>query len=33
MKLTQRKIEGLECPAGRKDALNFDDEQRGSPCA
>jgi integrase len=29
MKLTQRKIEGLECVAGRKDALFFDDEQRG----
>ena len=29
MKLTQRKIEGLECAAGRKDALFFDDDQRG----
>lgn len=29
MKLTQRKIEGLNCPAGRKDALVFDDEQAG----
>ena len=29
MKLTQRKIEGLECPEGRKDALFFDDDQRG----
>ena len=29
MKLTQRKIEGLECERGRKDALFFDDEQRG----
>ena len=27
MKLTQRKIETLECPAGEKDALVFDDEQ------
>ena len=29
MKLTQRKIEDLECPAGKKDMLVFDDEQRG----
>jgi integrase len=29
MKLTLRKIEGLTCAAGRKDALYFDDEQRG----
>ena len=29
MKLTQRRIEDLECPAGKKDALVFDDEQRG----
>ena len=29
MKLTQRRIETLECPAGKKDALVFDDEQRG----
>ena len=29
MKLTQRRIETLECPAGAKDALVFDDEQRG----
>jgi hypothetical protein len=29
MKLTWRKIEGLECPAGKKDALVFDEEQRG----
>ena len=29
MKLTQRRIEGLECPANRKDMLVFDDEQRG----
>src|ERR1700722_6739868 len=29
VKLTQRRIETLECPAGRKDALAFDDEQRG----
>jgi integrase len=29
MKLTQGEIEALECPAGKKDALVFDDEQRG----
>jgi integrase len=29
MKLTQRRIETLECPPGRKDMLVFDDEQRG----
>jgi hypothetical protein len=29
MKLTQRKIEQLKCPVGKKDALVFDDEQRG----
>lgn len=29
MKFTQDRIEGLECPAGKKDALFFDDEQRG----
>jgi hypothetical protein len=29
MKLTQRRIEGLICPAGRKDKLVFDDEQKG----
>jgi len=29
MKLTQRRIDGLECPAGKKDALFFDDGQRG----
>ena len=29
MKLTQRRIETLECPTGRKDMLVFDDEQRG----
>jgi integrase len=29
MKLTQRRIETLACPAGRKDMLVFDDEQRG----
>jgi integrase len=29
MKLTQRRIETLECPARAKDALVFDDEQRG----
>ena len=29
MKLTQRKIDTLECPPGKKDALVFDDEQAG----
>jgi integrase len=29
MKLTQRRIDDLECPPGKKDALVFDDEQRG----
>jgi integrase len=29
MKLTLRRIETLVCPAGKKDALFFDDEQRG----
>ena len=29
MKLTQRRIEALECPANKKDMLVFDDEQRG----
>jgi integrase len=29
MKLTQRRIETLACPAGKKDVLVFDDEQRG----
>jgi Arm DNA-binding domain len=29
MKLTQRRIECLECPTNRKDMLVFDDEQRG----
>ncbi len=29
MKLTQRRIESLECPPGSKDTLVFDDEQRG----
>ena len=29
MKLTQRKIEMLKCPVGKKDALVFDDEQGG----
>ena len=29
MKLTQRKIEGIKCPAGKKDVLLFDDQQRG----
>ena len=29
MKLTQRRIDLLECPAGKKDALVFDDEQKG----
>ena len=29
MKLTQRKIENLECPAGKRDMMVFDDEQAG----
>jgi integrase len=29
MKLTHRRIDDFECPAGKKDALVFDDEQRG----
>ena len=29
MKLTQRRIEDLECPAGRRDKMVFDDEQTG----
>jgi integrase len=29
MKLTQRRIETLHCPAGKKDILVFDDEQTG----
>ena len=29
MKFTQRTIDSLTCPAGRKDALVFDDDQRG----
>jgi integrase len=29
MKLTQIRIEGLKCPAGKRDILVFDDEQRG----
>jgi integrase len=29
MKLTQRRIETLQCPAGKKDILVFDDEQSG----
>jgi integrase len=29
MKLTQRRIDDLECPARKKDILVFDDEQRG----
>jgi Arm DNA-binding domain len=29
MKLTQRRIEGLICPAGKKDMLVFDDDQKG----
>ena len=29
MKLTQRRIEDIKCPAGKKDVLVFDDEQRG----
>jgi integrase len=29
MKLTQRRIETIQCPAGKKDMLVFDDEQSG----
>jgi integrase len=29
MKLTQRRIETIRCPAGKKDILVFDDEQKG----
>jgi integrase len=29
LKLTQRRIETLACPVGKKDVLVFDDEQRG----
>ena len=29
MRFTQRRIEELKCPAGKKDRLVFDDEQRG----
>jgi hypothetical protein len=29
LKLTQRRIETLECPAGRRDMMVFDDEQLG----
>jgi integrase len=29
MKLTQRRIVALECPAGKKDKIIFDDEQKG----
>jgi hypothetical protein len=29
MKLTTRRIDDLKCPAGKKDALVFDDDQRG----
>jgi integrase len=29
VKLTQRRIEGLECPTDKKDILIFDDEQAG----
>ena len=29
MKLTQRRIEAIRCPAGKKDILVFDDEQMG----
>jgi integrase len=32
MKLTQRRIEALECPPGKKDILVFDDEQAGLGC-
>ncbi|MGA9599175.1 MAG: Arm DNA-binding domain-containing protein, partial [Methylocystis sp.] len=29
MKLTQARIAALTCPAGKRDALIFDDDQRG----
>ena len=29
MKLTERRIESLQCPAGKKDVMVFDDEQSG----
>jgi integrase len=29
VRLTQTRIEGLKCPPGKRDALIFDDEQRG----
>ena len=29
MKLTLNRIDGLKCPEGKRDALVFDDEQRG----
>jgi hypothetical protein len=29
MKLTQRRIEELRCPPGKRDVMVFDDEQRG----
>jgi hypothetical protein len=29
MKLTERRIETLQCPAGKKDVMVFDDEQAG----
>jgi hypothetical protein len=29
MRITQRRIEDLQCPAGRRDMMVFDDEQRG----
>jgi hypothetical protein len=29
MKLTEREIEKLVCPAGKRDRLVFDDTQRG----
>ena len=32
MKLTQRRIDDLACPTARRDALVFDDEQRGLEC-
>jgi integrase len=32
MKLTQRRIEALECPNGKKDILVFDEEQAGLGC-
>ena len=33
MKFTTRRIEDLVCPAGKKDALEFDDDNAGWACA